>query len=87
MTKDKTGSGVTCTVTTCTFQCQMTRKLVTSEEDRDVQMSIGKEETVFGGYRIYDDRTNDVVTKRGYSSENQSMRLLDGCMLIPILNG
>ena len=48
----------------------MTRKLATSEEDRDVQMRIGEEETVFGGYRIYDDRTNDVVTKRGYSSEN-----------------
>ena len=42
-------------------------------------MAIGDEETIFGGYRKYDDRTNDVVTTRGYSSENLTMRLLEGC--------
>ena len=42
-------------------------------------MAIGDEEIVFGGYRIYDDRTNDVVTTRGYSSKKLSMRLLEGC--------
>ena len=53
LTKDQFGSGVTCTVTTCTFKCQMQRKLKTEETDKDVQMAIGDEETVLGGYRLY----------------------------------
>ena len=79
LTKDQFGSGVTCTVTTCTFKCQMQRKLKTEETDKDVQMAIGDEETVLGGYRLYQDRTNDVVQIRGYSSENLTMRILNPC--------
>lgn len=56
------GSTVLCDVTNCYFTCQMKRKLSTEESDKDLQLAIGNEATVFGGFRIYESGTAETFS-------------------------